>query len=275
MGEKVIDNKLPIANKKLGQHYLVDKNIINCISNDFANVADAILEVGPGPGILTQKLAQRNLPYHVIEMDQRFLPHLKELLTDRQITMADALQTDFSALIEKLGWQEKKHILLISNLPYNISVPLTLKFVQTPAIQMMTLMYQKEVAERIYSDRKKNSMGSLMALTQTYFSVSPLCQVSPACFLPSPKVDSTVLSFQRRPSPELSLAEFKNYERFLRLLFSMKRKQVGTILKSQFPAEKLVVAFSQCEISRTFRAETFNLEQVHILYRSLINTHNQ
>jgi len=264
-------NELPFAIKKLGQHFLNDKDIISKITGDFEGMAQAILEIGAGPGILTEKLAGRNIPYHVIEMDQRFFPHLKEHISEDQITMGDALKINLNELIDQLNWCDKK-ILVVSNLPYNISVPLTLRFVKTPAINMMTLMFQKEVANKIFSTRKKNSMGSLMSLTQTFFDIKPLCQVPPAAFIPPPKVDSSVLSFSRKSESQIPLEKFADFEAFLRLLFSMKRKQVGNILKSQFNAEKLEMAFSESQISATDRAETFNLEQVHILYTLLKNS---
>ncbi|MCK5882720.1 MAG: ribosomal RNA small subunit methyltransferase A [Bacteriovoracaceae bacterium] len=260
---------LPEADKSLGQHFLRDKNVINKITNDFASEAKYMVEVGPGPAVLTRFLAEHNLPFEVIEMDERFPEYLREFISDDQINLADALQVNLNAFFTERKWDDS--VWMVSNLPYNISVPLTINFMQAPSIKYMTLMYQKEVAQKItkISQKKKHIMGSLMALCQNYFDCKLLCQVAPGAFSPPPKVDSAVVSFVRRETPDVPLDEFRAYEKFLRKVFALRRKQLGKVLKPHYPAEKLEAALKECNIERTIRAETFTYEQVIALYRAL------
>ncbi len=265
--------ELPLANKSLGQHFLRDQNVIDKICTDFKTQAQAILEIGPGPGILTEFLAKRanaeGLPFFVIEKDDRFPEYLNQFISNDQITMTDALAVHLSAFFKEKNIDQKK-IWLVSNLPYNISTPLLVNFLQASEIKYMTLMFQKEVADKVFPfSTTKNFMGSLLALTQTYFDCALLCKVPPGAFNPPPKVDSAVLTMVRRETPLVPLSEFHALEKFLRLLFSQKRKQLGGLLKSSFPMPLLESSFNSLSIPLTIRAEALTLEQVIALYGML------
>ena len=244
------------ADKKLGQHFLTDQKVINQITSDFAEHAQQILEVGPGTGVLTRKLDHKRLT--VIEKDQRFKNLLQEYLSPTQIVIADALEVDLSSLIKPGCW-------LVSNLPYNISTVLLVKFLPLANIHFMTLMFQKEVGEKLISKK----MNSLMALANNYFSLKLLCKIPPGAFSPPPQVDSVVISFERIPTPELPVTQFSHYERFLKKLFSGKRKQLLTTLKPFYSKELLLPIFEKTQITPTLRAEALNLQQVRLLYREL------
>jgi 16S rRNA (adenine1518-N6/adenine1519-N6)-dimethyltransferase len=112
-------------------------------------------------------------------------------------------------------------------------------------------------------------MGSLHALTQSYFDCALLTKVPPGAFVPAPKVDSAVLSMVRKKTPLVPLIEFHAFEKFLRLLFSQRRKQLGGMLKSSFPIENIHSTFLTLSIPLTIRAEALTLEQVISLYRML------
>lgn len=258
--------KTPRADKDLGQHFLKDKKVIEGICADVPAEATAIIEVGPGPATLTQTLATLEKRFFVVEKDQRFEEKLLECLSQEQINFADALEFDLDAFIDEKELGNK--VSLVSNLPYNVSTPLLVKFLQVEDIAFMTLMFQKEVAEKVYS-REKNSMSSLMALTQNYFECRFLLKVLPGAFLPPPRVDSAVLSFKRKPVPAIPLAEFDAYETFLRKLFSQRRKQMGGVLRGHYEAPVVDKALQECGLSGTLRAETLQLEQVQLLYKKL------
>ena len=265
--------ELPLANKSLGQHFLKDQNVINTICSDFKDKAQAIVEIGPGPGILTEFLAKRakeeSLPFFVIEKDDRFPEYLRQFIEPTQITLTDALAVRLGDFFVEKKIAQKK-IWLVSNLPYNISTPLLINFLQATEIEYMTLMFQREVADKVFPfATTKNFMGSLHALTQTYFDCSLLLKVPPGAFVPAPKVDSAVLTMTRKQEPLVPLEEFHKLEKFLRLLFSQKRKQLGGLLKSSFPVELLEQSFSSLSIPLTIRAEALSLEQVISLYRML------
>ncbi len=265
--------ELPLANKSLGQHFLKDKTVIDSICTDFEGRAEAIVEIGPGPGILTESLAERSkkekIPFFVIEKDDRFPEYLRQFIEPHQITMTDALAVHLSAWFKEKSIADKK-IWLVSNLPYNISTPLLINFLQATEIKYMTLMFQKEVADKVFPfSTTKNFMGSLHALTMAYFDSALLCKVPPGAFVPAPKVDSAVLTLVRKETPLVPMEEFHKYEKFLRLLFSQKRKQLGGLLKSSFPVELIQESFASINVPLTIRSEALTLDQVISLYRML------
>lgn len=261
--------ELPSADKSLGQHFLRDQNIIQQICADFKDQAEAIVEIGPGPGILTEHLAALGLPFHVIEMDTRFGVYLDQFINSSQVTMGDALQIHLSAFFKEKGLEGKK-IWLVSNLPYNIASPLLINFLQAPEIKYMTLMFQKEVADKVFPfATTKNFMSSLLVLTQAYFECDLLVKVPPGAFAPPPKVDSAVLTMVRRDEPLVPLTEFRTFEKFLRQMFSQKRKQIGGVLKSYYLPEKIKESFESLGIPLTLRAEALSFAQSLDLYRKL------
>ncbi len=266
---------LPLANKSLGQHFLKDQKVIHTICADFSLAPyrpEAMIEVGPGPGILTETLALRsqneNIPFYVIEKDDRFPPYLLQFLQEEQITMTDALALNLSDFFKEKKIDQKK-IWLVSNLPYNISTPLLINFLKAVEIKYLTLMFQKEVADKVFPfSTSKNFMGSLMVMSQTYFDCELLCKVPPGAFSPPPKVDSAVLTMKRKDSPLIPLEEFHQLEKFVRQLFAQKRKQLGGHLKSSYPVEKISQVFNSLNIPLTIRAEALTLHQVLDLYRN-------
>lgn len=261
--------ELPSADKSLGQHFLRDQNIIDKICNDFKNEAEAIVEIGPGPGILTESLALLPQPFCVIEKDTRFGVYLEQFIKANQVTMGDALQVHLSRFFAEKGIGDKK-IWLVSNLPYNVASPLLINFLQAPEIKFMTLMFQKEVADKVFPfSTTKNFMSSLLVLSQAFFHCELLAKVPPGAFAPPPKVDSAVLRMKRRETPLVPLVEFRELEKFLRLMFSQKRKQLGGVLKSSYPLQKIQEAFASQNIALTIRAEALTLEDVLELYRKL------
>lgn len=261
--------ELPYADKSLGQHFLRDQNVIQKICSDFKDEAEAVLEIGPGPGILTEHLAKIEKPFLVIEKDTRFQVYLEQFIKPSQITMGDALQIRLSEFFKEKQIDAKK-IWLVSNLPYNVASPLLINFLQAPEIQFMTLMFQKEVADKVFPfATTKNFMSSLLVLSQSYFECDLLLKVPPGAFQPPPKVDSAVLTMKRRETPLVPLAEFHALEKFLRQVFSQKRKQLGGIMKSFYKAEDLAKHFGDLGIPLTIRAEALTLEQVLELYRRL------
>jgi 16S rRNA (adenine1518-N6/adenine1519-N6)-dimethyltransferase len=252
----------PKPNKDLGQHYLIDEKVIAAVVADHGEKFSAIVEVGPGPAVLTTHLCKKNVPFEVIEMDKRFEANLAPILASNKIHWGDAMQMNLPAIINHPNtW-------LVSNLPYNISAPLTIKFLTIINIKYMTLMYQKEVAQKIFSFGQKddNSMSSLMALAQNYFKVKLLCKVGRGSFQPPPEVESAVLSYERIDNPIVPVEEFKSYEKFLRGLFAQKRKQISNVLKINFKAEDIAEIFTMLNIPLTIRAEALDLSTMQKLY---------
>ena len=255
-------SRFPQANKSFGQHFLSSPSVISKITTPLPPNIDAIVEVGPGPAVLTPHLVKYGLPVHVLEMDQRFGELLAPVVGEKNVHMGDALEFNWPEFLSETKF---KSIWLVSNLPYNVSVPLTLSFLRIPQITHMTLMYQKEVAEKIFTREQRNSMGSLLAMCASQFHVKHVVHAPPGAFVPPPKVDSQVLGFSRRETPLVPLAEIDQYEKYLRMAFAQRRKQLGGILKSEW-GDKVEQCFREAEIPMTIRAEALTMDQVLNLY---------
>lgn len=250
------------ADKNLGQHFLRDKNIINKICSDHSDEYDIIIEVGPGPGALTENLSTINKPLFLIEKDERFIEHLSSLTPCENIFNEDALKFNWEDFIKKNQLESKK-IWLVSNLPYNVGTVLFTQFLQVPQIKMMTLMFQKEVGDKTYFRDIKNEMCGLLFLSLNYFESKQLVRVPPGAFSPPPKVNSNVVTYKRNESPDIAIQRYSQLNNFTRELFSQKRKQLGSVLKKY----KVLQTQSRIELKR--RAETLSYDEVLYLFNFL------
>jgi 16S rRNA (adenine1518-N6/adenine1519-N6)-dimethyltransferase len=257
--------RFPTANKSFGQHFLNSPTVIKKITSPAPEEIDCIVEIGPGPAVLTSHLAKHEVPIYVIEMDERFVELLEPIVGADKVFRQDALLFDWKSFLEKTGF---KSIWLVSNLPYNVSVPLTLAFLRVSEITHMTLMYQKEVAEKILPKDPRNSMGSLHVLNLTQFELSHVAYAPPGAFIPPPKVDSQVLHFRRRKTPDLALDRIQEFESFLRLAFGQRRKQLGGILKKEWGAETALRCLKATELDPQVRAESLSYKQVLQLFEA-------
>ena len=256
---------LPKADKTFGQHFLQSDKIINSIINDFNNPPSAIIEIGPGPGILTKGLWKHNIPMVVIEKDFRFRELLANIIPPSRTIFQDALEVDFNEIFATyFSLEQLENIWLVSNLPYNVSAPLTLKFLQLTHIKRMTLMYQKEVGEKILGQEINNSLHMLCS---SFFDFTQLCKVPPGAFSPPPKVDSIVLSAQRKEAPLLSIEHYDRFEKFLRNIFKMRRKQLGKVLKQSYPPILIEQIENNLGIDKTIRAEKLTPQQVFAIFQ--------
>lgn len=266
------NSAIPAPDKNLGQHYLNNQSTIENICNDFSGSYDGIIEIGPGPGTLTKTLVKKDTPIALIEKDSRFEPILLELGQNIKLYREDALEFGVEEIFQQ--FPEVKSWWLVSNLPYNVGTPIMLKYCKHPLINNFTLMFQKEVAQKacleMYPEKSRGKeMNSLHCLIANYFEVSHLIDVPPGQFTPPPKVDSAVISLKRRNNPIISLNDWSKYEKFLRLLFGQRRKQIGKILKQSYSAESLLKTFEELSIPSTLRSERLSLSQVQDLFLNL------
>ena len=251
------------ANKELGQHFLTDQSVIEKITEQsFNKDCSHLLEVGPGQGALTKNLSQKDLPLFLVEKDTRFKEILESFIIKENIIFQDALEINWASFCHQ---HHLEKVWLISNLPYNIGTLLTLNFIQAEQILHMTLMMQKEVGLR-FLPIKSNHMNSLAVLAQTYFDVERLCLVPPGAFNPPPKVDSIVLNFSRKKSPEIPLALWSIFQIFLKNLFQQRRKQIRKVLCLTYSKSDVENYLNQESISFEIRAESLKLEQVQKLF---------
>lgn len=247
------------ANKKLGQHFLKDQNAISTIIKTMPTDTSTILEIGPGPGAITDHLIALKKKLILIEKDRRFV----EYWNTRGITClaADAMDTDWQKLLKTQKLTQEK-LWLVSNLPYNISAPLTVQLLKIIEFQHLTLMYQKEVAAKFLGT---DGMCSLFALGQAYFDITKTLTLKPGAFNPPPKVDSMVLTFTRRKVSKVALNDIDKYEKFLRNIFAYPRKQLNSVLVKFMPASWDEIK-KNISIDLTLRAEKLSWEQLLQLY---------
>ena len=260
-----------MAKKALGQNFLLDQNITDKIihlSLAGQNLSDYkganVFEIGPGPGGLTRAILSAepdNLT--VIEMDERCIDIMQEIknkVGDRlTIINGDALKQNLAALADA-----PRHI--VSNLPYNISVPLLISWLKDiENFTSLTLMFQKEVAERIMAKTKTKDYGRISVLSQLLCKVEKLFDLNPECFVPAPKIWSSVLLFTPLHSG-LSEKDIANIERLTTLAFGQRRKMIRQSLKS---ISNLELLCQKLNIPLTMRAEELTPEQYLALARLL------
>ena len=246
-----------MAKKALGQNFLLDKNITDKIirlsldkqqREDFNGVN--VTEIGPGPGGLTRAVLEQNpKSLTVIEMDERCIRIMEDLKNitkaNMQIVSGDALQVD----IRELSSAPRQ---IVSNLPYNISVPLLVNWLkQMPMFEAMTLMFQKEVADRITSPIKSKDYGRVSVLAQLICRVDKLMDINPECFVPAPKIWSSVLLF--RPLNEVpDIKTLEKVEKITSMAFGQRRKMIRQSLKGLKGFEEICTGLN---IPVTKRAE--------------------
>jgi len=190
----------PAAKKELGQHFLVDENLLGVIGR-LAELApeDVVLEVGPGLGVLTSFLADRTAHVHAVELDRSLEPPLREALADRanvELHFGDALRLDLGAL-------DPAPTKLVSNLPYNIATPLVVESLDgLPSVGLWCVMVQREVADRLFAAPSTKAYGSVSVLVQLVCERTGFHPVSRTVFRPPPNVDSALVAFRRVGLPE-------------------------------------------------------------------------
>ncbi|CAN7351640.1 16S rRNA (adenine(1518)-N(6)/adenine(1519)-N(6))-dimethyltransferaseRsmA [Phenylobacterium sp. LjRoot219] len=242
-----------LAKKSFGQHFLLDLNITRKIARLAAVGADDhVLEVGPGPGGLTRALLETGARVTAVEKDERFRPLLEELsgvCPALALVFGDALQVNETALAQG----EPAH--LVSNLPYNVGTPLLIKWLTgpwTPA--SLTLMFQKEVADRIVAGPGDDAYGRLAVIVQATCHAQRVMDVPARAFTPPPKVDSAVVRLVPRPDRP-SAEALKSLERVTAAAFGQRRKMLRSSLKV-LGGESLITAAG---LDPQARAETIDL----------------
>ena len=223
--KEIIDEYNIKPKKKLGQNFLHDKNIISLIIIKAEVEDEDIIEIGPGPAILTESILKNKArSLLVIEKDNSFEINLKKIKNNYKdnfdYLINDAIDFDFKTLT-------KKDYKFVSNLPYNISVPFILKMINVRKIvpwKEMILMVQKEVAERITADIGTKNYGRLSIMVNLNNNVKKLFNVKPSSFIPRPKVDSTVIKIS--PKNKHINVNDEVFEKIVKVCFSQRRKKV-------------------------------------------------
>lgn len=249
--------------KSLGQNFLIDQNILNKIV-DSAELTEnsTAIEIGPGIGVLTQEMAKRCRKVIAVEIDDTLIPILNETLANYdniKIVHEDALKVDFNKLIEEENLEDVK---LVANLPYYVTTPILTKLLMDKIpLKSIIVMIQKEVADRIVAKPATKEYGSLSILVQYYCDVHKVCKVSRNCFMPPPKVESSVIRMDIRP-PKYDTKDENLFFNVVRHAFNMRRKTLSNALKPiGLSEEMLKEAFEKSNIEGNRRGETLSIEE--------------
>lgn len=252
--------------KRLGQHFLVDKNVVRrIVAVADIKPQDHVLEIGPGKGALTEGLLGAGAHVIAIEADRALAAYLAAEFADAvstgqlEIITADALKVSFLDIHKGVGSQLKA----VSNLPYNISGPIMTKLIsEREAFCLMVLMLQKEVAERLASAPGSKAYGILSILSQVYADIRLEFHLSPSVFFPPPKVQSTVVRLTPLTALRIPVPDPAFFRRVVTSSFSARRKTLPNSLKSlELDAAELKAAIIQCGIDPGRRGETLTLAE--------------
>ncbi|MFL5922132.1 MAG: 16S rRNA (adenine(1518)-N(6)/adenine(1519)-N(6))-dimethyltransferase RsmA [Gaiellaceae bacterium] len=255
----------PAAKKELGQHFLVDENLLGVIER-LAELGpdDVVLEIGPGLGALTTYLADRVSKVHAVELDRSLEPQLREALGGRSnvdLHLGDALQLDLAEL-------DPQPTKLVSNLPYNVATPVVVESLdRLPSIARWTVMVQREVADRFFAQPSTKAYGAVSVLVQLTAERTGFHPVSRTVFRPRPNVDSALVAFRRRELP----ADFARVKRVVVAAFAHRRKRLANSLELAGVADRDRAAAALAAIGRDIsaRAEELAPPEFVVLTRAL------
>jgi len=219
------DHKI-YAKKSYGQHFLTDERVLDKIINACELTGDdLVIEIGPGTGALTKRLAERAGKVIAVEIDARLLPVLAQALTEHanaEVVNADILKTDVRALIQGAGYERAK---IAANLPYNIAATVIVQLLteRCPA-ESIVVMVQKEVADRLAAPPGGKTYGSLSVLARYYCEPYLVANVPRNCFVPKPNVDSAVVRLKPLAEPPVDVSDEAAFLKMVRAAFLWRRK---------------------------------------------------
>ena len=261
--------------KSLGQNFLTAAWVPQQIAAESGiEKTDGALEIGPGVGCLTAELAKTAGRVTAIELDERLRDVLAETLADFDnvsVVFADALKADLPAVCaETLGNRPWK---VCANLPYNVTTPLITAFLEAGCFESVTVMIQKEVAERLCAAPGTGEYGAFSVLVQWYAESRLLFDVPPHFFVPQPKVTSAVVRMDRRAAPPAQVDDEKFFFRTVRAAFAQRRKTLANALRSGFSAldrADIASAMEEALLPPAVRGETLSIMQFAALSNALL-----
>jgi 16S rRNA (adenine1518-N6/adenine1519-N6)-dimethyltransferase len=227
--------------KELGQHFLVDENVLGVIGRLAGlQAVDAVLEIGPGLGVLTRYLAERVASVDAVELDRSLRPYLAELPANVRLHFGDALRLDLAALAPNATK-------LVANLPYNIATPLLVESLDgLPGIEQWCVMVQREVADRLFAAPRTKAYGAVSVLVQLASERTGFHPVSRTVFRPPPNVDSALVAFRRIALPP----DYARLKRVVAAAFAHRRKTLPNSLELAGVASRAEAAAALTTIGR-------------------------
>lgn len=252
--------------KGLGQNFLIDAQILSAIAQaSEVSDADGVLEIGPGAGVVTQRLADLAKRVIAVEKDASLRPVLAEALEscpNVEVTFADVLDLDLCKLWEKFA--DCNDVSVVANLPYYVTTPILFHVFESHVpVRNIVVMVQKEVADRLQAKPGTKDYGALTVTVQYRAEVETVIHVSPGAFIPAPTVDSTVIRMRCRPVPAVEVVNEAMFFRVVRAAFGMRRKTLLNALSAQLPMDKEACArcLELAGIDPMRRGETLSISE--------------
>lgn len=263
--------------KQMGQNFLIQSWVPRQTAEaSGAGPGVGVLEIGPGTGPLTEQLAALGAKVVSVELDRTLLPILAETLAGRdnvEIVPGDILKLDLPALCrEKFPGMP---VVACANLPYNITTPILTALLQSGCFQQVTVMIQREVAQRICAQPGTAAYGAFTLLCQYYADREILYDVPPSCFLPAPKVVSSVLRMTVRGQPPVPVADEAFFFRLVRAAFGQRRKTLVNVLypllEKRVDKQTLAAQLVSCNLTEDIRGERLTFAEFAQLTEKLTN----
>lgn len=247
-------------NKRFGQNFLTDENIVNKIVRAAqVKKEDLVLEIGPGIGTLTQVLCEQAKRVVTVEIDKKLIPVLAETLSECEnvkIVEGDILKTDVREILgEDIGMMPFK---IVANLPYYITTPIIMGFLESDLpIESMTFLIQKEVGERLCGEPGTKAYGSLSIIAQFYAEINIDFNVPAHVFIPKPKVDSIVVTLKKLATPSIMCDNKALFLAIVKASFLNRRKTLinGLTMNTHFDKDVLLQVLEECGIAPGIRGE--------------------
>lgn len=260
--------------KSLGQNFLVNPSVCpRMAENCGIDENTGVIEIGAGIGVLTKELSKRAKKVVSVELDTRLIPILSETLDgclNTEVVNADIMKIDLHELIAQKFPGMK--VVVCANLPYYITTPvITLLLESRLPIESITVMIQKEVADRLCSGCGTRGAGAVTACVDYYSEAKKLFEVSKGSFMPAPKVDSCVIRLDKRKKPPVEVEDEKAFFRVVKAAFAQRRKTVLNSVSSSLglSKEKVSLALENAGLEKTVRAEQMSLENFASLCKAL------
>ena len=260
-------DRAPRAKKRLGQHFLHDRRILERIADAVApRPGETVIEVGPGQGALTDLLAERATRVVAIELDRELVPRLRARYADRphvEILEADVLDVDLAAVAGG-------PYVLAGNVPYYITTPILFHALRAPRPRRAVYLVQKEVADRVVAPAGHDDYGALSVNVQALAVPQKLFAVGPGAFRPAPSVESAVFALEPRAEPLVTPDEEAPFQRFVVAMFGQRRKQLVRAVRevTDLSADAAAAAIASAGLEVTARGETVSPAGFVSLFRA-------
>lgn len=256
--------------KQFGQNFIVDENIINnIISKAELNKDIMVIEIGPGAGSLTYKLATNSKNVLCYEIDTSLEPILKENLKDLDnvdVIFNDFLKADVKRDLEKYKFNK---LYVVANLPYYITTPIITKIIEDEIpVDKIVVMVQKEVGDRFKAQPNSKDYNSLSIYLNYYYEISKLMDISRNIFIPKPNVDSIIVCFEKR-SDKVKVVDEKLFFKLVRDAFKQKRKNLRNNLK-EYDLDKIEKILNELGLNLNVRAEALSIETFAHIANNLV-----